>query len=553
MTVQVGQTVGRYHVLEQLGEGGMATVYKAFDTRLEREVAIKVILSSKQQTQEIIRRFEREAKSLAKLSHANIIKVLDYGDHDGSPYLVMEFSPVGTLKEKLGAPMPWQEAAKLLMPIAKALKYAHEQKIIHRDVKPSNILITESGDPMLSDFGIAKVLEADKSWDLTGTGVGIGTPKYMAPEQGMGKKIDHRVDIYALGIVLFEMLTGRTPFRADTPLAVLIKQINAPLPRPRDLVGSIPEQVEQVIIKALAKSPQDRFENMGAFIEALKKLAIEPAPKIDKPRQIPVRKIPRLAVIAGAAGLLLISALVVVWVIGSGTQPAERTSPSPEPESELPAATDSPTLTPESALTLTVYDDFDSYAVINPMRWQDDSEIQVENGIAVYRAQIGERESSAGDLAAHNLWLPRSSGEVRIAIETDMRLGPSVLQTALEGDIHMQLVGPENPPARVWYFALGYYFKSGFLAYKCAVAEYPGPYIYNHVFGTPAVDEWHTFRISIQETSDPSDLVYVAYVDGEQVCRFVPPREWQEDVQGGKTLALFLFNAWKGAREKYTA
>lgn len=547
MTIQVGQSIGRYHVLEKLGEGGMATVFKAFDTRLEREVAVKVILSSGQQSQEFIRRFEREAKALAKLSHANIIKVLDYGDHDGTPYLVMEYTPGGTLKEKLGAPMPWQEAAKLLIPIASALQYAHGHKIIHRDVKPANILITESGDPMLSDFGIAKVLETDKSWDLTGTGVGIGTPEYMAPEQGMGKKIDHRADIYALGIVLFEMLAGRTPFRADTPLAVLIKQINDPLPRPRDLIGSIPEPVEHVIIKALAKSPQDRFENMGAFIEVLKKLATELGPTIARPPQIPVRKTPRFAVIAGAVGLLLISALAVVWAIDSGRQPAERTPPSPDPESELPVATASSTIPPESGLTLTVYDDFDSHAVLNPLRWYKDTEVQIENGLAVFRAQTGEQEPSTGDLAANNRWVPRSSGEVRIAIETAMRLGPSVSQTALDGDIHMQLAGPENPPNRIWYFALGYYFNSGFLAYKCAVAEHPGPYVYNRVFGSPAVDEWHTFRISIQETSDPSDLAYVAYVDGEQVCKFVPPMEWQEDVQGGKTLSMFLFNDWKGA------
>jgi len=210
MTNLIGQSLGRYHILEQLGEGGMATVYKASDTRLERNMTIKVILPQKQQSEKFIKRFEREAKTLAQLSNPNIVKVLDYGDYDGVPFIVMEYVHGGTLKKKLGKPIPWAEAADLQAPIAQALECAHKypQKIVHRDVKPSNILLTQSGEPMLSDFGVAKILETEETMDLTGTGVGVGTPEYMSPEQGLGHGVDHRADIYALGVVFYEMVSG---------------------------------------------------------------------------------------------------------------------------------------------------------------------------------------------------------------------------------------------------------------------------------------------------------------------------------------------------------
>jgi serine/threonine protein kinase len=175
----IGRSIGRYQILEQLGEGGMATVYKACDTSLERFVAIKVIQTDKfapAMLDEMLKRFEREAKALAKLSHPNIVHVHDYGEYEGAPYLVMEYLPSGTLKQGPPRPMPWQEALHILLPIAQALAYAHEHNIIHRDIKPDNILLTENGLPMLSDFGIAKVLERNDANNLTASGMSIGTP-----------------------------------------------------------------------------------------------------------------------------------------------------------------------------------------------------------------------------------------------------------------------------------------------------------------------------------------------------------------------------------------
>lgn len=269
----VGKSLGRYQILERLGEGGMAIVYKAYDTRLEKDVAVKVIRTENLAPsilERSLKRFEREAKSLAKLTHANIVNILDYGEYEGKPYLVMPYLQGGTLKQKLqGKPIQYQEAAKLLIPIAKALAYAHQQGMVHRDVKPANILITHSGDPMLTDFGIAKIIDDEATMDLTGTSAAIGTPEYMAPEQITSKTADHRADIYSLGVVFYEMVTGRKPYIADTPMAVLFKHASEPLPRPKKFVSSIPDEVEQILIKALAKKPQDRYYDALVFANAM--------------------------------------------------------------------------------------------------------------------------------------------------------------------------------------------------------------------------------------------------------------------------------------------
>ncbi len=271
MATLIGHYLGRYHILEQLGEGGMAIVYKASDTRLERDVAVKVIRTENilpSALERSLKRFEREAKALARLTHPNIVKVMDYGEYEGKPYLVMEYLPGGTLKQKLGKPIPWNEAISILLPIAKALDFAHRQNMIHRDVKPSNILITAGGEPVLTDFGIAKIIDDEATVDLTGTSAAVGTPEYMAPEQAIAKTVDHRADIYTLGVVLYEMVTGRKPFVADTPMAVLIKHATESLPRPTQFTPNLPTTVENLLIKALAKKPDDRYQVMGEMVAA---------------------------------------------------------------------------------------------------------------------------------------------------------------------------------------------------------------------------------------------------------------------------------------------
>lgn len=272
----IGQSIGRYHILEQLGEGGMAIVYKAYDTHLDCYVAIKFIRTerlSPELAATALKRFEREAKSVAQLTHPYIVRVTDYGEYQNIPYLVMPYLSGGTLKQLTGKSIPYYEAARLLSPIARALEYAHSQKVLHRDVKPTNILITQNGQPMLTDFGVAKILDIEDGQTLTGAGMGVGTPEYMAPEQALGQSVDGRVDVYALGVVFYELITGRKPYQADTPMAVIVKQIHDPLPRPTDYVNDLPDEVERVILKALAKKTEDRFHDMGVFAERLEALA----------------------------------------------------------------------------------------------------------------------------------------------------------------------------------------------------------------------------------------------------------------------------------------
>lgn len=302
-----GQSFGRYHITERLGEGGMALVYKAYDTRLERDVALKVIRTEKAADELFLKRFEREARALAQLSHPNIVHINDYGEQDGAPYLVMDYMPGGTLKDLIQGPMEYRQAARLLLPVARALHYAHSKNILHRDVKPGNILITESGEPMLTDFGIARILESDETADLTSTGMGVGTPSYMAPEQ-TGRSFDHRVDVYALGVVFYEMVTGRTPYRADTPLATLMMHASDPLPDPKKFVSNLPQQAVRVLVKALQKKPDDRYSSMGEFAAALEKLAGGMGAGDDKrsPRWVGWAALGAVVVALAAAGVFLL-------------------------------------------------------------------------------------------------------------------------------------------------------------------------------------------------------------------------------------------------------
>ena len=273
MTGMIGKNFGRYQILELLGEGGMATVYKAYDTHLERDVAIKVIRRDAfppNQLDLILKRFEREAKSLGRLSHPNIVGVIDYGEHEGSPFLVMVYLPGGTLKDRLGKPIPWRSAVQLILPIAYALEYVHEHNIINRDVKPSNILMTEKGQPMLTDFGLVKLFEG-REQNLTASGDGIGTPDYMAPEQWIGETTVLS-DMYSLGVVLYEMITGHRPYMADTPAGVLLKQINEPLPLPNEYIPNLPKNIESVLLKVLAREPKDRYPDMRTFAYELQSL-----------------------------------------------------------------------------------------------------------------------------------------------------------------------------------------------------------------------------------------------------------------------------------------
>ena len=339
-----GQSFDRYQLQEPLGEGGMATVYRAFDTRLERAVALKVIRTDYHDDPLFLKRFEREARALAQLNHPHIVQVLDVGEHQGIPFVVMEYLGGGTLKARIGRPLLPREAGALLAPIARALAYAHDLGIIHRDVKPANILLTPEGTPKLSDFGIAKILERPGTTELTATGVGVGTPDYMAPEQWLGQ-VSPQSDIYALGVVLYELLAGRRPYAADTPVAVLLKHVNDPLPSPRLFAPDLPDAVEQVLLKALAKKPEARYASMAAFADALEGLQHVRLARPGLAR-------PWLWLGVGTVGLATLGlGCLGLWAaLGAGTD-AQPTAAVVAVERRTPTATDEPTRGPERLAT----------------------------------------------------------------------------------------------------------------------------------------------------------------------------------------------------------
>jgi len=272
-----GRVIGKYKILEEIGSGGMAVVYKAIDESfLKRVVAIKVIKPEKATSEKFNKRFLKEAKVLSSLSYMNIVKVFDYGDYEGLPYLVMEYISGGSLSEMIGSPIKFDQAVKLLIPISRALSYVHSKNIIHRDVKPANILINDVGQPLLSDFGILKIIDSEESQGITGTGTVVGTTAYMSPEQIRGdKKIDFRTDIYALGVMFYQLITGKLPYNGNSAIDIASKHINEPIPKAKQLVRDLPFEVDHIISKAMAKNRDDRYPSMESFVTALERLTIK--------------------------------------------------------------------------------------------------------------------------------------------------------------------------------------------------------------------------------------------------------------------------------------
>jgi tRNA A-37 threonylcarbamoyl transferase component Bud32 len=320
--IQPGQMLGPYRIIHQVGRGGMANVYKAYQPSVDRYVAIKVLPAQLAESKEFAKRFQQEARIIAMLEHPHILPVFDYGESDGIPYFVMRYLEAGTLKDKMesGRPLPLNEIDRIFTQLADALSYAHTHGIVHRDLKPANALIDPHGNIFLTDFGIAKLLES-ASPRLTQTDAVMGTPAYISPEQAQGLPVDQRSDIYSLGIILYEMVTGVVPFVADTPLAVLFKHISDPLPLPSKVKPDIPESIEKVILKALAKDPQDRFATASDFVAAWKEAVEETkaarktretVPPIRPPervQQVPVKPVP-------ARRAETKSGLPVGWLVG---------------------------------------------------------------------------------------------------------------------------------------------------------------------------------------------------------------------------------------------
>lgn len=273
-----GQNLGKYRVLEPLGSGGMARVYRGYHPQLDRFVAIKVLRSDLVEDEMFLTRFRHEAQAVAALRHPNIIQVHDFDVEDGIYFMVMELLDGDTLHTRLNdyrvrdEQMPWGEMVRILLDVLDGLTYAHQEGMIHRDIKPANILLTRRGQAVLADFGIAQIVGGTRH---TVSGALLGTLNYMAPEQGLEGVSDVRSDLYSLGVVLYEMLTRRPPFDADTPLAILLKHVNDPLPLPTELNPDVPAPLERIVLKALAKERDGRFQSGTEMAEALKTAAAE--------------------------------------------------------------------------------------------------------------------------------------------------------------------------------------------------------------------------------------------------------------------------------------
>ena len=271
MNVRDGMTLGPYRVIERIGRGGMASVHRAYHPGLDRYVAIKVLPDFFADDPGYRERFQQEARSVARLKHPNILEVFDFGYEEGLAYLVLELVEGGTLQDRVGSPMELHEVVLILEQLAGALDHAHAHGILHRDLKPSNILLHKDGTPVLADFGLARM--AGSLRRLTSSGTVMGTPEYMSPEQAADEPIGPASDLYSFAIVAYEMLTGRVPFGADTPAAVLLSHVTKPMPSTRELRGELSAHIEEVLRRALAKRPEDRFQTAAAFVAALKPAA----------------------------------------------------------------------------------------------------------------------------------------------------------------------------------------------------------------------------------------------------------------------------------------
>ncbi len=267
----LGQKIGSYEILEEIGRGGMATVYRAYQSSVNRFVAIKLIQPGIMLEPTIIERFTREAQLVAQLEHVHILPIYDFDGAHNPPYIVMRYLPTGTLKDVMKQViLPLGEILHLFRQIATAIDYSHRQGVVHRDIKPSNIMIDAEGNALLTDFGIARLMNAKTA--LTGSGATIGTPAYMSPEQGLGQEVDGRADIYALAVVLYELLTDKMPYAADTPLATIYKHIHDPIPNILDDNPELPPEMVSFFEQALAKNPDDRFQTALELVDAFEEV-----------------------------------------------------------------------------------------------------------------------------------------------------------------------------------------------------------------------------------------------------------------------------------------
>lgn len=364
----IGEKIGKYKIIGHVGRGGMADVYKALHPNLNRIVAIKVLNRALVHSSEMLERFQREGRAIAALRHLNIVQVFDLDVLDGVYFMVMEYVEGETLAQRLaqlrrrGERMPLHDVLDIIGAVGKALHYAHENGMLHRDIKPANIMFRGDGSVVLTDFGVAKILDAAS--DITATGAVAGTPAYMAPEQWTNDEPDKRSDIYSLGVVLYQVVTGELPFNAETPGRLMFKHISEPPPLPHKLYDDIPIELERVVLRTLAKDPNDRYQTAQDLVNDLTDVVYQvestaatgvfqrpvpvPEPKpFDEPSEDESRRRPLPWLWLGAGAALALIILIGLFASGLFSSPD---SPQDTPDAEATVVARMATL--EATLTV---------------------------------------------------------------------------------------------------------------------------------------------------------------------------------------------------------
>ena len=325
----VGEVLSdRYEIEELVGTGGMSSVYRAHDRLLDRKVALKVLHQQYGDDPEYVERFRREARSVASLSHPNVVTVIDRGEHDGRQFIVFEYVDGENLKRLIQreGPLPVDQAIGLALQVARGLSFAHQQGLVHRDVKPQNVLLNGNGQAKVTDFGIARSLDVQHG--MTQTGTVLGTSDYIAPEQAQGQPVDEQTDIYSLGVVLYEMLTNDVPFEGENFVAVAMQHISEPVPHVRALRPEVPPRLDAAVQRAMAKDSEDRFPTMAAFCQELEACRGADEQDTEGTQVIPPSRAPRAVRRRGVSpwpfvlvliGLLAIGGIVAALVLSTGT------------------------------------------------------------------------------------------------------------------------------------------------------------------------------------------------------------------------------------------
>jgi serine/threonine protein kinase len=422
--------IGRYEIKSELGRGGMATVYKAHDPSFDREVAVKVLPREFLHDPQFLARFRREIKTVAQLEHPAIVPVYDVGEDDGQPFFVMRNMTGGSLSDwlKQGA-FSLQDTARIVERLCKSLAYAHKKGIIHRDLKPGNVLFDNNGEAFISDFGVAKLAESASS--MTGSGV-VGTPAYMSPEQAQSGQVDSRSDVYAMGAIIYEMLTGEQPYKADTPMGLILKHITEPVPEIMRDHPDIAPEVDEVIKKAMDKNPEQRYPTMIELAKALNKAAFGNEGVISDPQMTRPRLDAATASAAGksgsnknliwigaGAGVVILAVAAIFLLRGRpASGPAVEASPSPTAQAASPIPSTFtplplPTETVAAALTPTEA----APVVVIPPGGADKFAVVSANEIWLMNPDGSEAGSITGDGSAksHLQWLP--DGKTLIYLE----------------------------------------------------------------------------------------------------------------------------------------